>query len=489
MYVISNRDLRSSRILDLWLEQVDTEETMPLFQTEAKEYILPGLSDVDWSKMPENWQKIVHTKHFSYFAITEDKGETTAIFEWLWRRDQRNLVREIFNFILSNLAALRMEPLCMLSLMVEFVNEASPLAATFVNVDDSTAIGLDVNAKMTEEAPKLLQALILSVEEVQEVTIEPFRQLLDRTNSMSLKDFVGLVKVISLTVRSPDIALDLLLGSLEPACERLLIRVIPIVRQHFVKCLIGLALDHIDEVKDIRSPGEGLFDLRRDEKKGFASARLRIDSKTSTPSQTSDHVRLTTASSPKNSLVQRIYSMDAIVTKVEQGSVTFECCHAIPMYVEDCSWKLTNYGPFVTTQTMFDAVYCFAMNTEGCCHIQEQLLGLSFDGNIESREDLYEEVDRQNLNDSQNAALKAAMSGTVTLLWGPPGTGKSHTIVAILQQLQMMDPNRRILVAAPNHNDIDNVMRKYIKKASDLGDPIRVSTDASRGSHPLLLFS
>lgn len=96
--------------------------------------------------------------------------------------------------------------------------------------------------------------------------------------------------------------------------------------------------------------------------------------------------------------------------------------------------------------------------------------------------DIGVDIQRHDLNDCQNAALKAAMTNALTCLWGPPGTGKSHTIVSILQELLASDREQRILVAAPTHNAVDNVMRKYIMRGERIPagiHPIRVSTDVS----------
>jgi regulator of nonsense transcripts 1 len=89
-----------------------------------------------------------------------------------------------------------------------------------------------------------------------------------------------------------------------------------------------------------------------------------------------------------------------------------------------------------------------------------------------------------NLNASQNAAVEASISHPLTCLWGPPGTGKTYTIVEIIKQLQASPDNRRILVTAPTHNAVDNVMRKYLADVMKGGrfntaEPIalRVSTD------------
>ena len=118
---------------------------------------------------------------------------------------------------------------------------------------------------------------------------------------------------------------------------------------------------------------------------------------------------------------------------------------------------------------------------EEYCPLQESILGIGHP-DLDDPSEVNVDIKRHDLNDCQNAALKAAMSYSLTCLWGPPGTGKSHTIVSMLQELLASDREQRILVAAPTHNAVDNVMRKYITQSERLPariHPIRVSTDVS----------
>ena len=485
IYVISNRDIRSLRALDLWLSAVDTEEIMPLFDKQAKEYVLPTLSTVDWSSEPDHLKKIAHDNDFSPFR-TLDSPEILSVFQWLWQRQEQLLLRKIFLFLLDLVSAevsdMRVSLPKLISTMISFITTtAASLATTFAAVQLRADTESPLHMAMIEGAPKLLVALVTAAQEVQELLVEPFRQILRQAPQISFTTFAELVRIISLTVRSPDVALDLLLGSLEPESTRLLAGPLEVV-QHYVKNLIGLALDHIDEVKDASFSEDGLLHLRRDNGDRTVSARVRIDAHLSRPLQVSDHVRLTSATLAKNSTSQRPYSMDAIVKSFDQGSVTFDCLHPIPHYLEDCSWKLTNCGSFVTSQTMIDAICRFALESAEYCPIQQQLLGLPTNDTDALKGPADLDLSQYALNESQKAALRASMVGSLTLLWGPPGTGKSHTIVAILQELLSSEPDRRILVAAPTHNAVDNVMRKYISRATDPAssvEPIRVSTDVS----------
>lgn len=66
------------------------------------------------------------------------------------------------------------------------------------------------------------------------------------------------------------------------------------------------------------------------------------------------------------------------------------------------------------------------------------------------------------LNPYQWAAWERALTGRLTLVWGPPGTGKSRTlwtiiVGAVLEAIQNDRP-LRILICAPTYNALDNVL-------------------------------
>ncbi len=66
------------------------------------------------------------------------------------------------------------------------------------------------------------------------------------------------------------------------------------------------------------------------------------------------------------------------------------------------------------------------------------------------------------LNDTQWRAWEAALSRRLQLIWGPPGTGKSRTAVAIVAggtlEAQQQDHPLRVLVCASTYNAMDNVL-------------------------------
>ncbi|KAF2432764.1 DNA helicase [Tothia fuscella] len=63
------------------------------------------------------------------------------------------------------------------------------------------------------------------------------------------------------------------------------------------------------------------------------------------------------------------------------------------------------------------------------------------------------------LNDSQKEALKLALaSREVALIHGPPGTGKTHTLIELI--LQLLQQNLRLLVCGPSNISVDNIVER-----------------------------
>lgn len=77
------------------------------------------------------------------------------------------------------------------------------------------------------------------------------------------------------------------------------------------------------------------------------------------------------------------------------------------------------------------------------------------------------------LNEGQWRAWRGVFAEPLTLIWGPPGTGKTHTVAHILAAYalaaQLQQRPLRILVTAFTHHAIVNVLRKLAELASAYG--------------------
>lgn len=63
------------------------------------------------------------------------------------------------------------------------------------------------------------------------------------------------------------------------------------------------------------------------------------------------------------------------------------------------------------------------------------------------------------LNDSQKEAVKFALSSKeIALIHGPPGTGKTHTLIELI--LQFLKQELRVLVCGPSNISVDNIVER-----------------------------
>jgi ATP-dependent RNA/DNA helicase IGHMBP2 len=81
------------------------------------------------------------------------------------------------------------------------------------------------------------------------------------------------------------------------------------------------------------------------------------------------------------------------------------------------------------------------------------------------------------LNESQQSAIRSALSASdVAIIHGPPGTGKTTTIVELI--CQAIAKGQKVLACAPSNTAVDNLLEKLVdarQKAVRLGHPARVS--------------
>lgn len=81
------------------------------------------------------------------------------------------------------------------------------------------------------------------------------------------------------------------------------------------------------------------------------------------------------------------------------------------------------------------------------------------------------------LDERQRAAVEGALrAGDLALIWGPPGTGKTRTLVEVVRQ--RVARGERVLCAAPSNTAVDNLGTRLSElgvRAVRLGHPARVS--------------
>ncbi|KAI8970962.1 P-loop containing nucleoside triphosphate hydrolase protein [Pilobolus umbonatus] len=81
------------------------------------------------------------------------------------------------------------------------------------------------------------------------------------------------------------------------------------------------------------------------------------------------------------------------------------------------------------------------------------------------------------LNESQKQAVKFALaSQDISLIHGPPGTGKTYTLIEIIRQL-VINQDKRVLVCGPSNISVDNLVERLSQHRLSIvrvGHPARV---------------
>ncbi|KAF5536417.1 NAM7-nonsense-mediated mRNA decay [Fusarium napiforme] len=497
IYVIRNRDVASMRNLDLWLEQIDTTDTMPLFSEEPKDYSVPGLTDVLSPSDPSWLIEIVKGNDMSALTRLESVEQYQKIFKLAREASDKQFLMRCFEHILNNIEEAVVDLKELLNATLQVLIFEPTLAITFTPFLSSSRSDKNQDLVILLEASLLpiLRAFVLSANTMGQLILEPFKSILSAIppGSLSLLDLASLLELAAMTIRSTDLALDLFLDCLQPNAPRLM-ATDPKVASHLLRNMIAIALDHIEEADNVAKRLQGLYELKlspKDKKGNLIEIDFRIDA-TGTPKKGS-HVRLTTASLPSNVLMGNNYSIDALVAMSQTGRARFECLHPLPPYFTDCSWVLEDCGPFVTSKSMIDAVKDLCIYQEDCCGVANIIFGLQSQ-DIPRPDHSFNRIER--LNESQNQAIKLALNSSLLCLWGPPGTGKTETIVEMICALQTANPKARVLVTAPTHNAVDNVMRRYIQRLEKQPlarktqpDLVRVSTEVRKVADDLRKYT
>lgn len=86
------------------------------------------------------------------------------------------------------------------------------------------------------------------------------------------------------------------------------------------------------------------------------------------------------------------------------------------------------------------------------------------------------------LNESQKHALQSALNNTITILQGPPGSGKTSTIYEIILQLLSQLHYYPILVVAASNLAVDNIAEKLMGEHKDI--ILRITSLAKEKEYP-----
>ncbi|KAJ8091832.1 hypothetical protein PM082_021068 [Marasmius tenuissimus] len=94
----------------------------------------------------------------------------------------------------------------------------------------------------------------------------------------------------------------------------------------------------------------------------------------------------------------------------------------------------------------------------------------------------------ESLNDSQKEAVKLCLaSREVACIHGPPGTGKTHTLIELIQHL--VSAGKRILICGASNLAVDNILERLVNLPTHPTRPIDFNQICTRIGHPARVLS
>jgi len=471
-------------VLDHWLHYIDTEEILPLFSKPHKDYVTHKFSGVNWNDpaISQTALGIARDSNLSMIQTLSSLDEIRQVLKLLELCDDHQHVQSVYTALLALEANAPQENAArsdFAQLLVRFLRTAPYLIPLFFLSKTWVRQKEALQEVFVTLVPALLKELVLAGSTFQYAICQSFHLLLHNLQQLSIPSLAELVELIALTISDSELAMDLLLDCLEPETERLL-ACSATESEQLTKCLVGIALKHIDMISGDKMPATSPIQL---ELAGIGldgyqiiKVVLRLDAHR--PAQVGDHVRMRPSQPPQNAPHQNMSAVDAIVIGSDGDTTSLRCLHRLQSYAENCLWEIIGCRSFVSCKAEFDAVTLFYSQKVECCKIYATLVGQSSDQIQLSQKPRPFKRD-VTLNSSQNAALEAAMSHYCTFIWAPPGTGRIRTMVAVLDQLQVHFKHMRILVAAPTPDAVDNILRRYVANQSVTNTgvvPLRFST-------------
>jgi hypothetical protein len=313
--------------------------------------------------------------------------------------------------------------------------------------------------------------------------------------SWSFNDKAQLIRLIMLSVTQSPQWFDALIAELKKYVSEIRDTVLPI------HDLMGLLSDFLGTIKDSISSDE------YSQRKGTRSA-------------IANYVRLERQKTPTSEEIQNIFTAEWNVTKkgvlkagdilifepmdgpknhpdlptsaiefrgfvsnMDEGKIEITIYGLFPPEIEQVDWKLYR----IENATTHLAMLACLQEDRNWVHTS-----IVFDDEEKIRNATSSLRETGQLNEMQTKAVFTAMTRSLSLIWGPPAVGKTHTVAILIKQLLELDPDHRMLVTASTHQAVDNIIYgcEKVLDPSQLKNVIRIAGDREKvapHSHKYLL--
>ncbi|KAJ8087712.1 hypothetical protein PM082_006548 [Marasmius tenuissimus] len=534
IHVVSNRDRVSHQLFDLWFEHVPTETYVRRFERERTSYTLNDISQVKWARYPP-WMRNVfvpkrNEERIRAFLTDKPFTDLDKCMELSLTYHAEDELFWIFSFVVS-----RDDPLPR-EWISNWMDAHPPLAFVLLKIHPPYEETKRLPSITRPFRFHILQNVIRSANLLGIASLVALEKLAGSIAEMPVEEYFNLLWLAAQSVRAPQLVQEILFvlndcrafsppnidtsstaGGHSPALRYGHLHALGIVIDRAEEAADECPCDDTGKPRKQRTPPTQTRLQRVEGHPNQVKATIRVDARTSV--RLHSHVRLQAASKPERGWVAPIV-LDGVVIMSLKGELKVDLMHPpppemdpvplppLPEGAEDdevqeeepkslLDWNLYDAGSTATSRAMLDALTRLMREKDECCGFYDIITGDHSDSDDAPRSFpliLGDEEHIEGLNPSQEAAIRSC-SGPLSLIWGPPGTGKTTVIVQILRGLiATKDEDARILMTASTHNAVDNVLERFVevnRRHQILREEqiLRVATDISKVNKDLQSFT
>ncbi|KAK7059945.1 Rna-directed rna polymerase [Favolaschia claudopus] len=478
LHVVSNRDRVSTQLFDLWFEHVPTEIRVKRFERQAAPYRLNDIRDIS----AEDWQNA--EKHTKWIE---------AAFNPRLREDQ-------FKRHLDELSFAQLNDVMQFSLRYHLEEETF---WTFSHLISASPLRRSDVEKWLDAHPPLVFVLLRAYPPTEECALPEetehlagiiIHNLIRSANNHGVVVLVALEKISATIAGLPlKIYFDIVwftAGSVR--AQQLVQEVLLVLNDCRLTCTSGNDSDIA--VRYGEKHARAIAFDRAEE--AFEECPCDEDGKPRRQRTAPTHTKLAYVEAEEGRLwVRATIRIDAKSAVRLHSHLKIELMHPPPPEMEIMDWNLYHAA---TSRAMMDALLRLCLDHEISCRYYSIITGtdpktpttLALTPSYDSAS----EEETADLNHSQIIAVDS-INHPLSLVWGPPGTGKTTVVVQILKRLLLSrKDDTKILMTASTHNAVDNVLERFNdlnKREKILKEQqiLRVATDVSKVNKSLQSFT
>ncbi|KAJ8701086.1 hypothetical protein PTI98_004049 [Pleurotus ostreatus] len=484
IHVVSNRDRVAHQLFDLWFEHVPTEEHLKRFEREKTTYERNNLKQMNWEEHP--WLRSFFQPGLSPADVEDLLPERSPIEIDLVMKTAISYHAEETLFFTFNSVIAR-KPI-QEDFAVYWLDQCPPLAFSLLKAFPPHEASQEIHEDLTGLAIPILQCMVRSANDLRIAVLVGLEKLALTIARISLADYLDLLMLAALSIRAPQLLQEVLLVLHDSRPSE------PLSLSHAQRHGLAVSFDRAEEAADEcpcddegkpkrqRTPPT-VVKLTATETYNHVKAAIRVDDRSSGV-RLHSHVRLQAASHPDRGWVSPPI-VDGIAIQSLKGELKIEVQQPLPPEATRMSWKMYNAGSIATAKAMMDALLRLATDGAESCLFHGHITGADVGGDETAPQAALAGTPIEGLNRSQSDAVHAS-DAPLSLIWGPPGTGKTTVVIRILEKLlQNVNNEAKILMTASTHNAVDNVLERFVvlnKKAHLLTEDqiLRVATDQSK---------